>query len=214
MALFKKPIPFAISREEIYELGKRLHNQEQRALFYTLYVTGARVSEALQIPKRDIQREIQDGREVCRFTVMTLKKKSGNASPRGLSVPIEGIEGEMVKEILSYWDSINEPDTRLFHYSRTRVWNLFSHLRVDIRAVTPQKEFIDLLGFKIHPHYLRHCRATHFAVYWGWNNPYDFMKWFGWEDANRPMTYIQLDWKDWLKKFPAVGRSSSEASVG
>ncbi|QLJ52549.1 MAG: DNA breaking-rejoining enzyme, C-terminal catalytic domain protein [Candidatus Fermentimicrarchaeum limneticum] len=213
MALFKKPIPFAInSMEEIFDMGQLLHNPEQRALFYTLYVTGARVSEALAITKRDIWEGEDGGREAYIFKVMTLKKKS-MLPVRTLPIPKEGIEGKMAADIWAWRECKDDENAKLFHYSRTRAWNIFSHLVFDIRAITKEREYIELLDFKMHPHYLRHCRATHFAVYHGWSNPYQFMKWFGWDDPKRPMIYIQLNWKDLLKLFPKPeARSDSSMS--
>jgi site-specific recombinase XerD len=209
MALFKKPIPFAITMQEIFDMGQRLHNEEQRALFYTLYVTGARVSEVLKMVKRDIwEGEDDEGRAAYAFKVMTLKKNPPH--PRILPIPKEGIEGKMAGYAWTWREGLDGDNTRLFHYSRTRAWNIFSHLTFDIHAITPTREYIELLGFRMHPHYLRHCRATNFAVYYGWSNPYQFLTWFGWDDPRRPMTYIQLNWKDLLKLFPKPKDSAAE----
>jgi integrase len=200
-----KPIPFPISREEIWELGQRLRNEEQRAMFYTLYLTGARVSEALQIQKRDVWMEQVGDNNVLVFKVLTSKVTS-MIPTRNLPVPCLGIEGNMAMVVWQYRENLGREEERLFHYSRRRAYNICTGLIVDTRAINPDRTYTELLGFKLHPHYLRHCRATHLVVYHGMNNPYDLMKWFGWTDPRRPMTYLQLDWRDMLKVMLSQSR--------
>lgn len=198
----KKPIPFPISAEEIYELGKRLPTDEQRALFYTTYLTGGRISEVLQIQKRDVWREkVQYNNmeyDAVIFEMVTNKIRTFN--PRRLiPVPCVGVDGDMAEVVWQYRNTKTRDEEKLFHFSRTRAWNIFAKLTTDTRAINPDRTYSELLGFKIHPHYLRHCRATHLVVKYRVNNPYDLMKRFGWSDVRRAMTYLQLDWYDLLK---------------
>jgi integrase len=199
MGKFVKPIPFPITRPEIYELGKKLLNEEQRALFYTLYLTGARVSEVLQIPRRDARKDMVNGVPGYVFEVVTSKSRS-LFPRRPLGFPSKGYEGKMADAAWEYIDRITDPSQKIFHFSRTRAAHILEKLVVHTRAIAPSNEYLEI-DLKIHPHYLRHCRATHFAVYHGWSNPYDYMKWFGWSDPKRPLTYIQQKWQDLFLKF-------------
>jgi integrase len=203
LSKIKKPIPFAVSVEELYSLGQRLPKNKHRILFYCSYLTGARISEVLQLEKRDLQLETQENAII--FTIQTSKSKS-TFPIRMLPILLEGIEGEMAKQVWAYREALESDEDKLFTCTRITAFKVFTRLGIDIRAVNlnaaePKDRYMELLDFRVHPHYLRHCRAIHLVVNHHINNPYELMKWFGWTDTKRPMTYLQLDWKDLLEAF-------------
>ena len=51
----KKPSPDAIVMDEIYKLGCKILRPEARCLYFILYLSAARVSEALNMRCKDIQ---------------------------------------------------------------------------------------------------------------------------------------------------------------
>jgi integrase len=197
MPQFKRPKPFAISIDELYNLGQQLKDQEQQALYYTLYLTAARVSEALQLQKRDVWKGIDKDKEALIFRVITSKTK--DSPPRNLPVYLDGIEKEMALAVWSWRDTKLNEDDKLFHFSRRRAGNIIATLRINVRVIMPDNTYSELLDFNLYPHYLRHCRLTYLIT----EKHYDLhslMQFAGWKEVNMANTYAKLDWRDLLRK--------------
>jgi len=199
----KKPIPEPISQEEIFNLGKTIQDLQDKALFYFLYLTGARITEALQTQCRDISLKnlkLKSGRRVKAIAIdlLTLKRRKG-IPRRTIFVNPMGLDKEMYKVIEELRTSRPKPDTYLFEYgdikSQKARKNAYWHIKkitYSIRGIEPPDGKMVLMpDFGLYLHYLRHCRATHLAQVYGYNNR-ELMLYFGWSSSQVADVYTNL----------------------
>ena len=193
----KKPIPFPVPMEDMYELGRHYPQQDIRARFYILYVYGARISEGLSVRAGDLEIQEKDGREALIATIKTEKNRS--MPFRILPCYLDGIEKPMVKYILNYIEPLKR-NTALFEVSRQVACNTLRTQTINVKAVQmqPETKIIELPNFRVHPHYLRHCRASHGVSYYGWREA-ELMIFMGWTSTDQASVYVQLDYSDLLK---------------
>lgn len=194
----RKPVPEAMSMEDIYNIGKQYRDPRTRALFFFCYLTGARISEALATTPKDITRS--SSQELGDYiTVRLLTRKNKRIPIRDVPVPLRHREGEM----MAYMDAYSRverpaPGGRNFgHLTRTNAWNRLTAVKVVVRALHG-REIIEKYEKKINPHYLRHCRLTHLVQHYGFNE-IQLMRFAGWTNTKPATVYVHLNWMDLAK---------------
>lgn len=186
----KKPVPEALGMKEILELGETYRSPADQALFYFCYLTGARISEALDVHTRDIK----DHGEY--LSVKLLTRKNRRVPFRDVPIPTKQKEEPMVSAIYEYING--DHAGKIFPgLTRNNAWFRLSRKVVTIRAVRlgGQKKIIDNYNKKINPHYLRHCRLTHLVQHYGYNE-IQLMRFAGWTNTAPATVYVHLNWMD------------------
>jgi integrase len=196
----KKPIAEPISQETIFSLGQTIDNLQDRALFYFLYLTGCRITEALQVmcsEVRSASRRLKSGRKVRAIAVdlITLKRRSG-IPRRTVYINPMGIDREMLAIIEKLMLSRQNLNDMLFNYGDVRsqrarkkaYWHI-KQVTYSIRGIAPPDGRMVLMpDFGLNLHYLRHCRATHLSETYGYSDR-ELMLYFGWSSTNPANTY-------------------------
>lgn len=157
-----KPEAEPVSVEALLEAAETwLREPEDLALFCALYLTGGRVSEVLGLRKADV--EFLDKPVRYRFKLVTLKR--GDNLRR--IVPVFAASdalARMLGHVLRWLNQKAEED-RVFRWTDStaackRIWKV----RLAANRVAPDgSQFFDS-EFRVHPHFLRHCRNTHLAA--------------------------------------------------
>ena len=189
-----KPVPEVISMEETRDLWKEYDRPEDRTLFSLLYITGCRITEALNVRPEDLEKATLDIGEILKINLITLKNRRHKF--RILPVPIDNkIEKELTECIYKYIQVRKIPDDKkILKLSRTNAWNRLSSKYVTTRA-TQNKQIIDNYSFKVRPHYLRHCRLTHLVQYYNFDET-KLTRFAGWTNSAPAQVYIRLNWMD------------------
>jgi integrase len=192
-----KPVPEALGVEDIIRIGDSYQESQAKALFYFLYLTGCRITEALNVRAKDVTLEtLPEVGDILRVHLLTLKNKLHKV--RDIPVVISDKEKPMVDYVVWYLGQrqgeIYDPDIKVFTFSRQNAWNKLASKQITMRA-THGKELIEDYTFKIRPHYLRHCRATHLVNYFGFDDT-KLVRYFGWTNSKPAQTYVKLNWMD------------------
>jgi integrase len=188
----KKPVPNGLTWSQTVETYlKYRSNGEEKFCFGYLYLTGQRVSEALATKRADISIREYNGKEFMVVSSITLKNKT--YPHREIAVPMFGKEQLLTENV---WKSIeNLPGDRvIFPVGRRTIVNWLHKVRVeDIQAFNFKKRAYITMGFRIHPHYLRHTRAGHMAQIHNFD-VLKMQKYFGWQSYAMPNYYVHNDW--------------------
>lgn len=189
-----KPIPDPVSIGEIKDIGMRYQDTQDRALFFILYLTGARISEALDLRIRDL--DLQDLPQVGEiFKVHLLTRKNKKKMVRDIPVVIGETEREMVDIIFRHIEGLpsSQDEAKIFSYTSTD--DAYYYIRKQSLTVRAMKgrEIMERFRFKIHPHYLRHCRLTHLVQIYGMSETH-LTQFAGWTDSRPAQIYVNLNW--------------------
>lgn len=194
-----KPIPDVITEDEIDDFGDH-YVQPYRCIFYLTYLTGGRISEVIEIRKRDIKETKDNGQSILIIKLNTRKNRFSKF--RNIPIPYSPMV-EKVKTYISDLERNNEDfifrELARIKRGRTKVWEQFSKEIVTIRAVRGT-EYIKEYEMKMRPHYLRHCRATHLAEKYGFDSLY-LMYFMGWTSPAPAKRYAHLNWKSMINKM-------------
>jgi len=167
----------ALTRREVEEMVERAESLRDKALIAFLYLTGARISEALEVRAEDFRRE----GDWILVSVITLKKRRGERPRRLIPLPVGD---PLTKTVMAWVEKVGEG--RLWPFSRR--WALEIIKRANPQAFC---------------HLLRHTRLTHLVVEHDFG-PYELVKWTGWTDPRPGETYIKLRWRDLTRKLSAT----------
>jgi len=194
MSVRKKPIPDAITFQQVVDVCHSYRAPEDRALATFLYLFGARVGEALRSLAGDLRLEELKGKQYLIINLSAEKKKQ--TSTRTVPISLEGPDKELARELMEYAAQAT-PEQKLFTLSRQRAYNHLSEQKVEVRVQKVDGSWEIKPDFKIHPHYFRHCRATHLMTI---REPrFDqirLMKFFGWKSSEMVLRYGHLVWQD------------------
>lgn len=130
-----------LDNEEVLETIKASNNREIRAIIAILWLTGARISEVLQMKGRDLNKlEDEDALQI-NMTTLKAGNKSGIRDKRKIKVPTDNIFFEYFRS----WVNERRPleEERIFTYSRQWVWE-------KMKEANPN----------IYPHFFRHSFYT------------------------------------------------------
>lgn len=213
----KKPLPEAVSQQEIYDLGKTLQRNQDKALFYFLYLSGARISEALQVQNRDIKLvnlELPSGKTVKCVAVdlITLKKRKG-IPRRTVHINLHGLDYEMFKVIQEQRKDLPLADSFMFNYgeigegkdgthrARNNAYYRIRKIHYVVKGIVPPDGRIATLDrFHFYNHYLRHCRTYHLKTVYRLNGD-EARAFFGWSSSALWDTYGQETAVDVLERI-------------
>jgi len=207
-----KPIPEPITQQEVWRLGETLQDEQDRALLYFLYLSGARITEVLQVRCRELEKrktKLPNGKLVwtIKLNLITLKRRSGEFPRRTIYVNPMGLDQMMLAVIVNLRKTRNRGDDCLFDYgdvkshkARWKAYHRLKKVRYAIRGVAIDGKLVELPEFGIYPHFLRHCRATHLAQDYGFNDR-ELMRYFGWVKSETAMIYTNLNPKEILARI-------------
>ena len=195
-----KPVPEVITKEAILEIieDPKL-KYETKALIAILYLTGGRISEVLAVRPMDI---VKAADNVITFKLINSK----NRRTKRKVIPIillNDVERKMMKYIFDFYTAKNTPaDARIFTFTRHNAWRRLQKINEIIVRASDYKNKVEIddMEFKLHPHYFRHCRATHLA------NDYnlsaiDIQNAMGWSDTRPLSIYAHGDWRTMAQKM-------------
>jgi site-specific recombinase XerD len=198
----KSPIPMAITPRELFDILKEfnqiqtMRRWELTGLGAFLYLSGARISEALMVKNKDIT--MTDAG--FKVTLKTLKSRVWNIR----DVPIQPWKSDKAfYEVLkSYMDDHKDPEEHLFSFrTRNHVNNLMK--KIWTKPITQldhiNRRWLDL-PYRMRPHYFRHCRASHLVNEFGFDD-ISLMKFFGWTSIKPCIFYIKMDYKQLQRKM-------------
>lgn len=135
-------LPYYLSKREVALLQELTKNDaRERALVETLYVTGVRISELLQIKLEDIK---WDTRQIW------IRKGKGTTERFVL------FTHECGMRLKAYLEQRSKQSEYLFS---SRRGGSLSRVTVERRF----QEYSEILGFKVMPHTMRHTFAAHLA---------------------------------------------------
>lgn len=188
----KRPDYIAQPPQAILEYGKSIQDPLAQALIFFAYLTGGRINECTDfMPARITYHE---DRIVIRMK--TEKDRGKGDNQRKVPIPKEPVgkclEAEMwgyVEPFIMGYEAHKKPFAK---------WkNMSDYLKKKAPTITIEARIPSPAGWKdavitkpIHPHYLRHCRATHLEDFYGFTDP-QLCAFFGWKKADMPRRYTK-----------------------
>lgn len=188
-----KPIPMPITKQQLYDLSDQL-DDHTKSLFYALYLTGGRISEALELKTIDFN---TDNPQQVTVKLNTRKKKRGfpfRYLPLKSNSPTEL---NMLHHLLRHkatYERLNR--VKLYDLHRGSAWRKLAKIKFTTDAIqlNPSLKLLNNYEQHLYPHYLRHCRATHLVTDFGFN-PFQLQQYLGWSSVLPAMVYVHLDWR-------------------
>ncbi len=212
----KSPIPMAIETGDLMKVLHQfngletIHKWELTAFGAFLYLTGARISEALAVRNKDLL-AIEGG---YRLTLKTVKARIYNVrmipvAPAKTDKPFFNLVEEYIRNINGF---LEKPDDYLFSFaSRFIINNLMKKIETEpiLKLDYLNKRWIEE-PYRMHPHYFRHCRLSHLPPLFGFGE-LDLMRFAGWSSTRPAVFYIKINYKDMLKKMVSADFASEYA---
>jgi len=200
----KKPIPMAIDPKDLFDIVHRInnlntiHRWSATCLASFLYLTGARITEALNVKFRDI--EIKSDNLIL-VDLRTLKSKIYTIR----KIPISPVKTDKpFFEILKIYLTEEEFDKEDYVFpfsSRFLVYRIFEKITIEnLLQLDPNSRKWIEKDYKLHPHYFRHCRLSHLVSIFNFSE-LELMRFAGWSSTKPCVFYIKLNYKDLLKKM-------------
>ena len=180
-----------LSEEDVLAFSKSVRGQD-RAFILTIYESGARIGEMLNLRKRDIT--IEKGG----YALLDLRGKTGRRQ-----VPVKNCVPDLLRWVN---DLPDDPDQPLWivegHRGKGRPYE-YRSMKRHIYGIAKKYWVPDWSEKKIrerlHLHNFRHSRATNCAMR-GWSE-YEMCVFFGWKIGSKvPSVYIKLSGKDLLRR--------------
>jgi len=164
-----------------------------RALISFLWITGARISEALSVRGRDMYHRTLSydklrgeyiQREALIVDLPILKRKrTTKQDPLMRTIAVVADEDKPFRDIVEqYMKLFKDKNDKLFPVSRVTAYN---HIK-------------RILG--VRPHFLRHSRLTWLCREKGFNDQM-LRQYVGWADSRPAKTYVHLNYKDAARKM-------------
>lgn len=208
-ALPKKPIPDVLSTKELYEVMVEYDLEWVRGLFAVLLLSGGRISEVLELRKKDIIFTEEGGASVVKFRLNT--RKNRRVRNREVFAIGETPEKKKMFKVIADWvATVESVEDRIFAEplretmkpgNKMRVARRhLGSVRINIRMSTPEGKVMDAAPFRIHPHYLRHCWLTHLNDY-PFLSEYDKAQMAGHSDLRYIMRYTHQTAESALRKM-------------
>lgn len=199
----KKPIPFPLETiKDIELIGKNYELENTKFLFYWLYLTGQRITEALKLKRKDVWFSTQEGKDF--IVVSSITEKNKIQPRRVIPIPLFGEEKNMAEFVWQKIENLHATSPLFFaknkEMTRTNAWNYLAKQQIEVPAIDPKTREIISYKMKIFPHYLRHCRASHVAMFYNYDI-YRLMQFFGWSTPKTATVYATLNWKSLAEHF-------------
>lgn len=204
----RRPTYEVLPPEEILKQGMQIEDKLARALFFLLYVTGARIGEAVRFRLTSIK--TYPNRYIIRLP-LEKKREKGIAHFREVPIPrgdkARCYENEMMKEVMLFLNNNNkEYPFWVWGIMQAKPSYMSAYMlrRAKFKAVTIGKtnngQWIEIERTRgVLCHYLRHCRATHCAMKEYYNmNDTQLRLYFDWASPEMAATYTHLKDKESL----------------
>lgn len=200
----KRPKPEPVSMQELYDLGMAA-DVPTRLMFFILYLTGARISEAMMIRRRDIREEIVNGVPVVMVNLVTRKNRKEPQREVPIILNSKNADGLMLDEIMRLIENAAfAPDALLFVSCKMTYERMIKRLTANLDAFEWNeygiRERVSFENFPLFCHFLRHCRASDLVKCYDYN-AFELAKYMGWSDPRMAGTYIHLNMKDAVRKM-------------
>lgn len=184
----KKPKPDTIPIEKVYDLWTHIPNPRYKLAYAVLYLTAARVTEALHLRREDITVEKLGNQTVYIFSLINLKNKIHKTKNIPI-VPRTIEEKQLIAYILEYSSTMPYATPLLAPATRHTIKNYFrENIRFTVRTVGKKTQYTKL---KLYPHYLRHCRLDYLKDL----PTFELVAIAGWRSTEPAEHYIRRDWK-------------------
>ncbi|MEM3859504.1 MAG: site-specific integrase [Candidatus Micrarchaeaceae archaeon] len=184
-------IVYAPSQQAIFDKGMELKDKELRALYYFLYLSGARISEALALRYGDVEYPVSiEGHRYAKVRLITLKNKRRGLRflPIPLYIPLEASMFELFKSVYEHRIDKVFKDVG----SRNNVWNkLHSKISFDCDVLDMKTKKVSKENVALHPHLLRHFRLTHLVTIYNYN-AFQLQDFAGWARQDMAVIYVSL----------------------
>jgi len=164
--------------EEIKIMALSQPDERIRALFVMGYLTAGRISEIIEIQKKDLKPEKVDGRDV--LLIRMANRKNRKNKHKEIGIPMD-THSDFIKILGTYINTLSPIDL-LFPISTTQAWKILKE------------------KYNINPHYLRHIRVTHLVRDYELD-PYSIEMIAGWSNLLPLESYKHLKWKDATRKL-------------
>ena len=211
----------------------KILTKKLRAFYFYTYLSGTRISEALDLKYTDIQFNTVQNVNLCFATVYTRK----NRIKMIRTIPISYMNEYEQKMFAEFADVYNhsidyvfkdlivedernkmgyDKNLREIHYikkdgsdstkefkdpyasTKTKIERWFSRITFETPVIDTVKKTINVERYKLHPHLLRHFRASHlYGIYRVKRE--DMIEIFGWSD-DRPLQIYAMMYPNELAK--------------
>lgn len=182
-----------ISRVQLIDIIKRCKTRREAALLAALYLTGARISELLELRAEQFQKgEIKGEQFLSVKNIRTAKRREGKKEFRELYIHYRS-EKEFVDILVGYVNTCWEKE-RPFAFSRQRADQI-------VKRNTVGK--IDLPGLEkgLTCHYFRHMRNTDLLNIYPNVRIEDLQVFNGWKDLRAGAFYVHRSGRDVARKM-------------
>lgn len=201
----KSPIPMAIDPQDLFGIMKRINGLNTYNKWYLtafssfLYLTGARVSEGLMMKRGDIDFREDD------VLVANLRTLKARIYPiRQIPIVPTRSDKPFYRILKKFLDTeVQEESDLLFPTFKSR-FVINHHLKKikiqNLLQLDPNNKRWLEQPYRMHPHYLRHCRLSHMTSIYGYGE-IELMRFAGWSSTKPCVFYVKLNYKDLLKKM-------------
>lgn len=193
--LTRRPELMAISPQYILENGLKIEKDDARALYFLSYLLGARINEMTRL----YVSRFKEFQVMVKVENVPTEKHSNKFETRPLVIPLAEnalcLENEMwadVKGFLAKFDAFSTPFNRWKNMSEYLARNATITAEATIYHLDKGTTSSKIITKRFNPHFFRHCRATHLAVYYKFNEM-TLCKFFGWTKADMAIRYVQAN---------------------
>lgn len=219
--------PYPPSIEEIYTKADLLFYKNERltkqlrALYFFLYLTGARLSEALEFTYNALKTEKVGNKQI--YTALLFTRKNKKKGVRTVPILITNeYEQKMFDEFVEVYShsidfvfkglivksELNEGKIKNIKYktkngekvkvfedrfasTKKRIERLFSMITFKTPVLDTDLKKVEVEEYKLHPHLLRHFRASYLYGELKLRKE-DLIEIFGWSDDREMQIYAQI----------------------
>lgn len=196
----RKPIPLPpLTSGPIIAKMNEYKNPTYRHLFAWLYLSGQRISEALNLQRCQVSLDTAWGKDFVKIDSQTLKNP--DQLRRIIPVPLYGATKAMAQYA---WDAIKDrpPNETIFPFSRQVARNQLAKVVMPCTFLSLSNKERFEGNLSIYPHFLRHARATHlFSEYGDFFDLRRHMQFFGWKSPTMSNLYAVANWRDLAAGF-------------
>lgn len=188
----KRPLYYAFKPRMIWDTCDSIHDELAQAFFAFLYLTGARLNEATDFSLNRMS--VKDG--YVEVELRTLKTRDARKRWRKIVIPLPPMakchEGKMWKIVSDYLNGFGPFDRPFKKWKSKSGMSVYLRRHVSIQVEAKVKDAgawnDKVIEKDCHPHFLRHCRATHLVEYYNMH-PSVLVQFFGWTDQNMTLKY-------------------------